>query len=408
MAAMIAALVVGCSYVGGQRTPDITAEPATPVPTVSQRPTPDTTTFEAGFVPEAEANQLIARCGISGDVAAYFRIPEGNDYRDHFPEMGLSPELDGVSGAFVVVYDGPVQGLFLGAPGASSGPVVDALCVISPDGYPNIYSDVSRDKMSLPAGAWVRSDPSPPQPTPRSSAGGSISVEVAIELARAHVFGRDVATIWGWESGSFRSVYASLVGNDAQIFGIAPRREVWGVSFMAPKTVCDQSGNGGCVTGTEISTQFLDYNTGEWLMGAGRGPYQPDELPTPMFGTDPMVDPLALSISNQTTLSVTLEINGDSVGSFGPGTHEDPLDPSHLPAPPWHVEAATSSGRVLVTMDVAPGDVWHTNPDLNGHSELHGAAVRADLSCGRLDIWSGPPLLGPPPPSSFPPGDCEI
>ena len=36
-----------------------------------------------------------------------------------------------------------------------------------------------------------------------------------------------------------------------------------------------------------------------------------------------------------------------------------------------------------------------------------GVAKRLDLSCGRLDVYAGPPLLGPGPPSSFPPHDCD-
>ena len=39
-------------------------------------------------------------------------------------------------------------------------------------------------------------------------------------------------------------------------------------------------------------------------------------------------------------------------------------------------------------------------------SSTSGRAVRADLSCGRLDVWSGPPLLGPMY-SPGPSGDCE-
>jgi len=75
-----------------------------------------------------------------------------------------------------------------------------------------------------------------------------------------------------------------------------------------------------------------------------------------------------------------------------------------LPPLPWYVEARSESGRVLVSMTVRPGDVFATMyPD--GHGETRGAAVRADLSCGRLDVWSGPPMSGPAPGSGIP-GDC--
>lgn len=120
-----------------------------------------------------------------------------------------------------------------------------------------------------------------------------------------------------------------------------------------------------------------------------------------------IIDPLDLSISNNTTLVITLVINHQVIGLFGPGAHEVPIDASRLAAPPWHVEARTSSGRVLVTMDVAPGDVWHTEEGIDGRSSSQSAGARADLSCGRLDIWSGAPMSGPAPPASFAPGDCD-
>jgi hypothetical protein len=75
-----------------------------------------------------------------------------------------------------------------------------------------------------------------------------------------------------------------------------------------------------------------------------------------------------------------------------------------LPALPWAIEARSPSGRVLTSLTVNSGDVWQvTFPD--GSVGSKGDAARVDLSCGRLDIWSGPPLAGPAPgPGS--PGDC--
>lgn len=119
-----------------------------------------------------------------------------------------------------------------------------------------------------------------------------------------------------------------------------------------------------------------------------------------------IVDPLELSVSNQTT-AITLVVNGQTVGPFAPTAHEDPIDASLLPAPPWHVEARTPSGRVLTALDVKPGDVWHTTEGRDGHSSATGRATRVDMSCGRLDIWSGRPMSGPAPPRTFPAGDCD-
>jgi hypothetical protein len=116
---------------------------------------------------------------------------------------------------------------------------------------------------------------------------------------------------------------------------------------------------------------------------------------------------LTLSISNQTTLVVTLIVNEQIVGIYPPAAHRDPITAPLLPPPRWHVEARSPSGRVLASMDVRPGDVVSTTPDAAGRSSSRGKGDRAELSCGRLDIWSGPPLLGPAPPDSFPVGDCD-
>jgi hypothetical protein len=117
----------------------------------------------------------------------------------------------------------------------------------------------------------------------------------------------------------------------------------------------------------------------------------------------PTGDAHDLVVSNQTTLAVTLAVNGTVIRTIQPKTQETVLV-KELPPLPWAVEARASSGRVLTSMAVRPGDVWETSmPD--GSTQLKGDAVRVDLSCGRLDIWSGPPLLGPAPGPGMP-GDC--
>ena len=106
-----------------------------------------------------------------------------------------------------------------------------------------------------------------------------------------------------------------------------------------------------------------------------------------------------LGIQNGTTLEVRLFLNDQLVGVYGPGSRVDPI-PLQLPPVPWHVEARTVSGRVLVSMDVARGTVR-----LDG-TTIRGAGARVDLSCGRLDIWSGPPMAGPMPGAGVE-GDCQ-
>jgi len=130
-------------------------------------------------------------------------------------------------------------------------------------------------------------------------------------------------------------------------------------------------------------------------IGCGAAGQSASPIPTP---------PPGLSISNGTTLTVTLVVNGAPVGTLASGTGRDPIPASALPALPWHVEARSPSSRLLTSITVRPGDVWATTgPNCQGSARSDGA--RVDLSCGRLDIWSGVPLIGPAPgPGS--PGDC--
>jgi hypothetical protein len=116
--------------------------------------------------------------------------------------------------------------------------------------------------------------------------------------------------------------------------------------------------------------------------------------------------PIDLGIANYTELTVTLVVNDRVIGEYEPGEYDDALVPPRLPDPPWHAEARTSTGRVLLSLDVAYGDVWYTAPDANGHSVGEGRAALLYLSCGRLDLYAVSSLGGPAPPGSFPPGDC--
>ncbi|MGA2513262.1 MAG: hypothetical protein ABSG37_06560 [Candidatus Limnocylindrales bacterium] len=103
-----------------------------------------------------------------------------------------------------------------------------------------------------------------------------------------------------------------------------------------------------------------------------------------------------LSVSTGTSIPVTLVVNGSVVETVAPGGRQDPITAT-LPALPWTVETRSPSGRVLSTLTVSAHD-----PIGNGF----GRAVRVDLSCGRLDVWSGAPLLG----GTFipgPSGDCD-
>src|SRR5262245_21513218 len=113
-----------------------------------------------------------------------------------------------------------------------------------------------------------------------------------------------------------------------------------------------------------------------------------------------------LGVSNGTTLTVTLRVNGVTVATIEPGTPMPSIDPAGLPSLPWTVEARSPSGRVLTSMIVQPGSVASTTrPD--GATESRGTFGRVDLSCGSLRIWAGIPPSGPAPASpAGVPGDC--
>ena len=130
----------------------------------------------------------------------------------------------------------------------------------------------------------------------------------------------------------------------------------------------------------------------------GAGGASPSSAPPSRSGMQ-----MTLSIANYTTISVTLVVNGRVIETVPAGGYEDPIK-AELPGLPWNVETRSPSGRVLSSMTVHAGDVWQTT-EPNGNGETKGDAVRVDLSCGRLDVWSGPPLLGPAPgPGQA--GDC--
>ena len=97
-----------------------------------------------------------------------------------------------------------------------------------------------------------------------------------------------------------------------------------------------------------------------------------------------------LGIDNATTLPVTVVVNGVVVGTIAAGATER-IGGKKLPTLPWSVDAMSPTGRVLLHLDVPVGSVWSTtNPD--GSFTEQGAGNRVDLSCGRLDIYAGPPL----------------
>lgn len=112
---------------------------------------------------------------------------------------------------------------------------------------------------------------------------------------------------------------------------------------------------------------------------------RPSAIASPSATRAPAATQPAISVANGTTVPVAIAVNGTVVETVPVGTTEDPIHAT-LPARPWTVEARSPSGRVLATMTVSANDFI---------SSTSGKAVREDHACGRLDVWSGPPLLGP-------------
>lgn len=108
---------------------------------------------------------------------------------------------------------------------------------------------------------------------------------------------------------------------------------------------------------------------------------------------------MSIGVANGTTIPINLVVNGSLIVTVPPLTDEQ-IAASALTGLPWQVEAQTAAGRTLVTLIVNSGSVYDSG------SQQGGPARRVDLSCGRLDIWSGPPLAGPMPGPGIP-GDCD-
>ena len=125
-------------------------------------------------------------------------------------------------------------------------------------------------------------------------------------------------------------------------------------------------------------------------------PPSPVAPPPPTLPPSP---PPTLHVSNDTTLLLTVSINDQVVGSAPPGQISN-FDPTSF-AGPWHVAIDTASGRRLLDMTYSAGEISSTN------GSEGGVGQRLDLSCGRLDVYAGPPMSGPAPPQSFPPNDCQ-
>jgi hypothetical protein len=114
---------------------------------------------------------------------------------------------------------------------------------------------------------------------------------------------------------------------------------------------------------------------------------------------------MTVSVSNATTIGVFVFVNGLFVTYHAAGTcagcqGDDGIPASILPPLPWQVDVRTPAGRAIVSAVIRSGDVEYMSAGARGDGS------RVDLSCGRIDVWSGPPMLGPAPGPGIP-GDCR-
>lgn len=106
---------------------------------------------------------------------------------------------------------------------------------------------------------------------------------------------------------------------------------------------------------------------------------------------------MQLHANNGTPLQLVLVVNGQAT-PLPPKAQVDFSAPN-LPSLPWVTEVRTVTGRTLLSLTVRSGDIIERS---NG---AMGDLARVDLSCGRIDLWSGPPAGGPAPGPGAP-GDC--
>lgn len=125
----------------------------------------------------------------------------------------------------------------------------------------------------------------------------------------------------------------------------------------------------------------------------------------PPAPTVPPPKPAQIVVANQTTMAITVFVNGVRIADF-PAASGDTLGAARLPPLPWSVAARTSTRRVLAAFDVQAVDLQFTLAT-NGGIEGTIPGARVDLSCGTLRMWAGDQPMSGPIPGPGTPGDCE-
>jgi hypothetical protein len=127
----------------------------------------------------------------------------------------------------------------------------------------------------------------------------------------------------------------------------------------------------------------------------GSAPISTGSVPLPSTTEVAFDDPNFVHVTNDATLTLRLFANGQLAVVVPPNTFNATAELTTLGPSPWSFELRTASGRTVLTLTAKTG----------GAANNFGPANRVDLSCGRIDLWVGPPLAGPAPGPGTP-GDC--
>ncbi len=146
---VLSTVLVGCSQMNSGAQPAMTDQ-SSPLPHDSGPPS----------TPWTDPEMPVERCGLRGTAKVAFLVPPATEVTDWVSGLEGSPELKRTDGSLVVIYDGTVEAPYLtGIAGATRDPYLEgAVCVVTPDGEPNVYSDVSADGLTIPPGVDLGRD----------------------------------------------------------------------------------------------------------------------------------------------------------------------------------------------------------------------------------------------------------
>ena len=104
---------------------------------------------------------------------------------------------------------------------------------------------------------------------------------------------------------------------------------------------------------------------------------------------------LDIHVDNSTSVPMTVLVDGKTITTVAP--HESTVvSAAGLPDDDWLVEVRLPSSRTIMSFNVIRSLVSATTGP-QGQGGVTGTGRRADLTCGRLDVWVAVAPLGPPP-----------